>query len=484
MSEIQNVAIHSQNALSGLRQSVREGDLLFVRVLQNQGGGKYLASFAGGRFSVKSDSPLKAGDTFRAQVKIVNGKVFLFAQNAGGKISGANAISVQNFNFQSPEASAFLASFGLPADGVSQKILQFLMQSGARLDSALMKKARRLAAKFAGREIDAAESALVLEQNGFDSDDSLEEIMALFGGDFHGGEKENPRDENSNPRRENENSSDENSSAKSSDEKSDLKIEENSGEKSEEKSGGENDSRDSLDFRENAILKIEENSAENLSEKKFAFDSKNEIVFKGATFREISDSENDFEFFLRQCAEEINNFFASALGGDFQNGEKNSAAEKSDFQDSGVNDFFGGENFKENFLAFFNHKNLKSQRNRHWIFLPFEFEMNSIRKKGEDALRGVGVFRICMDLEKNLVEKCSVNFEFAGKNLRFVLYFKNKEVCRVIFSSEGGADFASESAENLARLFGEGVEVCAISPEEFSAFGTEDFPLSSVEGFA
>lgn len=441
MSEIQNVAIHSQNALSGLHQSVREGDLLFVRVLQNQGGGKYLASFAGGRFSVKSDAPLKAGETFHAHVKVANGKVFLFAQNAGGKISGANAISVQNFNFQSPEASAFLASFGLPADGVSQKILQFLMQSGARLDSALMKKARRLAAKFAGREIDAAEAALILEQKGFDGEDSIDEIMALLDGDFHGGENENPRDENSNPQ----------------EKKSDLKSEKISAEKSEEKSDGEKDSRD---LREDSIL-------------------------KNATLQKISNSENDFEFFLRQCAEEIKIFFASALGGDFQSEEKNSALEKSDFQYSGTNDFSSGENFKKNFLAFFNHKNLKSQGKWHWVFLPFEFEMNSIRKKGEDALRGAGIFRICMDLEKNLVEKFSANFEFAGKNLRFVLYFKNKKVCRVTFSPEGCADFASDSAaENLTRLFGEGVEVCAISPEEFSAFGTEDFPLSSVEGFA
>lgn len=188
MSEVQNVAIHSQSALSGFQQIVREGASFFVRILQNQGGGKYLASFAGGRFLVKSDATLKTGETFRAQVKVANGKVFLLPQNGGSKIS-RNSISVKNFNFQSPEASAFLASFGLPADGVSQKILQFLMQSGARLDAALMKKARRLAAKFTGREIDAAESAILLEQNGFDSEDFLEEIMELFDGGFQENEK-------------------------------------------------------------------------------------------------------------------------------------------------------------------------------------------------------------------------------------------------------------------------------------------------------
>ncbi|MBD5434555.1 MAG: hypothetical protein HDR35_09755 [Treponema sp.] len=428
MSEVQNVAIHSQTALSGIQRSVREGDFLFVRILQNQGGGKYLASFAGGRFFVKSDFPLKTGETFRAQVKIVNGKFFLLPKNGSGKISGANAISVQNFNFQSPEASAFLASLGLPADGISQKILQFLMQSGARLDPALMKKARRLAAKFAGREIDAAESAILLEQKGFDSDDFLEEIMELLGGYFQEGENENPRKENSS----------------------------------------------------------DENSGENSAEKKSDSDSKNDAILENAALHKISDLENNCEFFLKQCADEIKNFFSSALVGDFQGDAKHDfALRNSDF---GTNDFFSGENFKKNFLAFFNQKAAKnfSQGKKNWIFLPFEFEMNSLHKNGEDALRGAGVFRICVDLEKNLAEKISVNFKFAGKDLRFVLCFKDKKVCRVLFSfgDECGADFASPSAESLARIFGEGVEVRAISPEEFSAFGTEDFPLSSVEGFA
>lgn len=434
MGEVQNVAIHSQTALSGIQRSVREGDFLFVRILQNQGGGKYLASFAGGRFFVKSDFPLKAGETFRAQVKIVNGKFFLLPQNASGKISGANAISVQNFNFQSSEASAFLASLGLPADGVSQKILQFLMQNGARLDPALMKKARRLAAKFAGREIDAAESAILLEQKGFDSDDFLEEIMDLLGGDFQKGENENPREKNS------------------SDEKS------------------------------------VENSNANSAEEKSDSDSKNDAILKNAEFQKNSDLENNSEFFLQQCTEELKNFFSSALGEKFQGCEKKTfALRNSDFKNSdfGSSDFFSGADSKKNFLAFFNHKAAKdfSQGKKNWIFLPFEFEMNSARKNGEDALSGTGVFRIYVDMEKNRVEKISVNFKFAGKNLRFVLCFKDKKVCRVLFSleGEGGAD---SSAESLSRIFGEGVEVRAISPEEFSAFGTEDFPLSSVEGFA
>lgn len=429
MSEVKNVAIHSQSALSGLQQSVREGALLFVRILQNQGGGKYLASFAGGRFLVKSEAALKAGETFRAQVKIANGKLLLLPQNGGGKIFGAKPLSVQNFNFQSSEASAFLANFGLGADGVSQKILQFLMQSGAKLDSALMKKARRLAAKFAGREIEAAESALILEQKGFDSEDFLEEILDLLeqsdsqGGEFQKDEKRGAHDENSSDKDSNQNHEEEIS-----------------------RTSGNTPLSESVEFQDDADLK-------------------NPSVF------------------LKQCAEEVKNFFVAALGGEFDaSGKNNSAPRNSDSRNFDFN--------SKNFLAFFNHKAAKDFSNgkKNWIFLPFEFEMNSLRKNSGEALRGAGVFRILADLERNLVEKCSMDFKFAGKNLRFVLCFKDKKVCRVLFSFEGdfdgGADFLEKSAEDLARIFGEGVEVRALSHDEFSVFGTEDSPLPSVEGFA
>lgn len=452
MSEVHNVAIHSQSALSGFQQNVREGALLFVRILQNQGGGTYLASFAGGRFLVKSDVALKAGETFHAHVKVANGNVFLLPQNGAARILGGNAISVHNFNFQSPEASAFLASFGLPADAVSQKILQFLMHGGARLDAALMKKARRLAAKFAGREIDAAESALVLEQSGFDSEEFLEEIMELLDGGFQEKENKNPHSENAN----------ENAAEEKSDEKVNAKkANENCGDENSDTNSSEKNNRD------------------------FEKDLSDGAISKNAQLQSEPDLENDSEFFLRQCAEEIRRFFSFALGGDFQGGgEKNdSILQKSNFRNSefGVSDFFRGEHLEKNFLASFNRRALKSQGKETWIFLPFEFEMNSIQNNG-DALRGAGVFRICLDLEKNLAEKIAMNFKFAGKNMRFVIYFRDKKVCRVHFSSEG---FEGKSAaRNLAQSFGEGVEVREIPSEEFSSYGTEDLPLSSVEGYA
>ena len=146
---------------------MREGDFVFVRVLKNLGGGNYSVSFAGGRFNVLSERALSAGETFRAQVSFLDGKVLLTPEK-----------SLQAF-----EGAALLSGFGLAADGVGERILQFLTQSGAKLDAALMQKARRLAQKFKGREAAAAEAVLALEEKGIDSDSlALDALMDFVDG--------------------------------------------------------------------------------------------------------------------------------------------------------------------------------------------------------------------------------------------------------------------------------------------------------------
>lgn len=166
--------VQSQSALSGVQQNLREGDFVFVKTLKNLGGGKYTVSFAGGRFDVMSERALREGQTFRAQVSFAGGKVLLTPVQTGAQ-GGA----------------AFLQSMGFAADGLAQRIMQFLAQSGSRLDPALMQKVRRASLKFKGRETEAAESALVLEEKGLDSESAaLEKLMDLLdgGGDFGQGQ--------------------------------------------------------------------------------------------------------------------------------------------------------------------------------------------------------------------------------------------------------------------------------------------------------
>lgn len=164
---MQIIGINQRIALAEAQQSLREGDFVFVRVLKNLGGGNYSVSFAGGRFNVLSERALSAGETFRAQVSFLEGKVLLTPEK-----------SLQAF-----EGAALLSGFGLAADGVGERILQFLTQSGARLDAALMQKARRLAQKFKGREAAAAEAVLALEEKGIDSDSlALDALMDFVDG--------------------------------------------------------------------------------------------------------------------------------------------------------------------------------------------------------------------------------------------------------------------------------------------------------------
>lgn len=175
------VGIKSQGALSGVQQNLREGDFVFARVLKNLGGGNYLVSFAGGRFAAKSAQNLVAGQTFRAQISLAGQSVALKIIPGAADQGGENLVKA--FSVLSPEAREFLAALGLPADGVSAKILQSMMQNGFKIDARFMQKIRRLAQKFKGREAEAAEAALALEEKGVDSDSAaLDQIMAALEG--------------------------------------------------------------------------------------------------------------------------------------------------------------------------------------------------------------------------------------------------------------------------------------------------------------
>ncbi len=159
---------------------MREGDFVFARVLRNLGGGNYLLSFAGGRFTARSAQKLAAGQTFRAQISLAGGSVALKIVPASG---GGGENMAKAFEALSPETSAFLEALGLGADGVSAKILQAMTQSGFKIDARFMQKIRRAAQKFKGREAEAAEAALALEEKGVDSESAaLDEIMDALGG--------------------------------------------------------------------------------------------------------------------------------------------------------------------------------------------------------------------------------------------------------------------------------------------------------------
>lgn len=165
---------------------LKEGSSVFVRVLSAGKGGQYTVSFAGNRFDVLSQRSLTVGNAFRAMVSVKDGKVFLSPQSLYGRANADSA--VERFSsFASDSAgrlTSFLQQLGLPPDNVSLRLVQFFQEAGLRFNTKLATKARNLGLKFPGREDEAAEVALFLENKGINADmDSVMELLDVLYGD-------------------------------------------------------------------------------------------------------------------------------------------------------------------------------------------------------------------------------------------------------------------------------------------------------------
>ncbi len=145
---------------------VKDGDIVFVRVVSDNGNGSYTASFAGNRFVVRSHSPLSAGASFKAQISIENSVVKITPL-----LESANEPA---FN---QSTASFLQRIGLPPDAVSLRLVQFFQQHNLKIDLSLAKRARSAANAFPGREKDAAEAALFLADKDIESTNDMIEIL-------------------------------------------------------------------------------------------------------------------------------------------------------------------------------------------------------------------------------------------------------------------------------------------------------------------
>lgn len=170
---------------------LKEGSSIFVRVLSAGKGGQYTVSFAGNRFEVFSQRTLEAGSAFRALISIKDGKVFLSPESLYGKAQADSA--VQRFSSFSSDTSgrlsAFLQQMGLPIDSISLRLVQFFQEAQVKFNFRLAEKARAIGLRFPGREEEAAEAALFLEQKGINAD--MDTVMELLDVLYGGKEKEN-----------------------------------------------------------------------------------------------------------------------------------------------------------------------------------------------------------------------------------------------------------------------------------------------------
>ena len=159
-----------------------EGERVFVRVL-GEAGGKYAVSCGGVTFFAESAKPLREGDTFSALIKYQDGKIRLAPQPDTAPTAAHSRDGGAGEGAFPPALASYLTALGVPPDAVSLAIVRFMRQFGCKFDEAAASRARKLAAKFPGREAQAAEAALYALEKGIDADERMvEKILDAHGG--------------------------------------------------------------------------------------------------------------------------------------------------------------------------------------------------------------------------------------------------------------------------------------------------------------
>lgn len=155
---------------------LREGGFVFVKILSDNGGGKYTISLGGQKFEATAKTQLQEGTLLRAQIQTQQGKINLVPENytklatpdtTNGGVYKLSTALLNQGQIQTQLAEIF-ATLGLPTDSISLKLLSFLQQMGLKADATVLAKCRKLAKSFPGREEEAAEIALLLSEKGIE----------------------------------------------------------------------------------------------------------------------------------------------------------------------------------------------------------------------------------------------------------------------------------------------------------------------------
>ena len=173
MDTISRVYVQTAS-LSGMpnRHEIREGDVVSVRILSQTGQNSYIASFAGGRFSVTSERPFVQGAVFSASVSLKDGTLVLSPLIADAPFSNEHLVTTFSTALN-PDGTIsdaglvrYFTSLDLPSDSVTAALFAAMQSLGMKFDERIFNDARRVALLFPRREKEAAEAALLLEQKG------------------------------------------------------------------------------------------------------------------------------------------------------------------------------------------------------------------------------------------------------------------------------------------------------------------------------
>lgn len=180
---VNQIAAHEKTTIS-LGHGLRDGGFVFVKILQNKGGGNYILSVGDKKIHGTSPFNLQEGSVLRVQIKLSSGQIKLIPEEFSNfselQLVKYNSDTIQNNQIPNKIADA-LINLGLPPDSISLKLMSFLQQMGLKIDTQLLAKCRRIASKFSGRQSEAAEVALFLAEKGIEPDEEkVAELLNLF----------------------------------------------------------------------------------------------------------------------------------------------------------------------------------------------------------------------------------------------------------------------------------------------------------------
>ncbi|MCR4626406.1 MAG: hypothetical protein K5640_02035 [Treponema sp.] len=455
-----SVYIHSLSALSnsGRVPELREGDFVSVRVLSSSGnfsgkaGGTYTLSFAGQRFSAYSDLNLSPGTVFKAQILLKDGKLNLVPQNIASLEKTGFSVktiipSLQTVNAAGQEAfqaalgtelASFFTSLGLVPDSVTLKIFQQLQQLGAKIDTKLMAKVRAAALKFSGKEFEAAEAALLLEEKGIESSD--EAIQSLLDCLEH--EKHDEHDAH------NEHN------AHDGGQKSDADL--NNSENSDFQNGKQSSGQSSGGRKSDSSNSDRSDSASSEAFKKAA----------------ASDSASDEHNSSEPGPESVNNNYYDAV-----------TAFKKQILEQDCNSAVSSEYRPGGILTLFNHLKNTEDNSNHWVIIPFSF---SSENASEEIIHGKGTIKLFLDTALKTLKKAVISYHGKRQEYTFVLYYSYNNKCLkdIVFSIQPKPKVQIEKIESALRemfSFDDSINI-EWSEEQISPFSTENTSLNFAEG--
>lgn len=171
----------TQSGQDRLSRLGREGTVHVVRVLNRLEGDRARVSVDGKPFVARIPPLYIEGSSFKAVVIRNGGLLTLIPQGPVHEGATSKQTSVPVRDLASPVHLA--ARLGLPQSPEVLSLINFYSAMGNRLEPARIRKLAALAARFPGKEEDAAEAAAMLDSQGEEPDErKISELASLLRG--------------------------------------------------------------------------------------------------------------------------------------------------------------------------------------------------------------------------------------------------------------------------------------------------------------